>query len=293
MRILAVMLAGTLLLASACSSDERSQKGSAANSSPEPSAPAAPEPSPPAAPEPSLPAAPAPGPSVTAPTAADCSQDAAALEGYAWGDFVVLPDDEREKAACISFRPPDVDDGYLGHGEEVAYPDPGEKEFTSLEDATTGLPAGTFIPALPTIPEGYRFVAVIAYVNPETDEVTGVQTVYVLASRDPASLDPRPLFILPDLWVVWQRQSAFPIVQIDDPPVQPVEKIYVTNHKGLYLPFPLFSEREREARGRVLDAIQWTTEDGAFWTVQGVLPFPEFLSLAEQIALGYAAVSAP
>lgn len=289
MRILAVMLTGALLLLSACSSDQRSPEGSAANSAPEPSAPASPEPAPPAAPEPSLPVSPEPEPSVGTPTAVECSGDNAAFQEYAWGDFIVLPFDEREKAADIKCeRLPPIPIQELPN-LEGANPSVHSwaKIFPSVQDALTGLPAGTFIPALSTIPKGYRFVAVIALVNPETDEVVEVQGWYALTSVDPTRSD--PLTGTPDLMVYWGRRNAFPIVQIDNPP--PIEKIYVANHKGLYIAF-LLTEREHIER-QLRDAIQWSTEDGTFWTVQGFLPFPELLALAEQIALGYAAVSAP
>lgn len=205
-----------------------------------------------------------------------------------WGDFVIYSDPDLTDAdltADFPRQPPPITDlpNLEGHPAFHEW----SRTFTSVGDAIEGLPPATVVLSAASLGDELAVGAVVALVNPVTDEVIEVQTWYgqVIAGRiavSAASGSPDLLLYWGDRYPRPHFRSALPGPADSAVRRRPPETVDVGPHRGIYIGYD--SDFEGQARERrIRNAVQWTTADGRYWTVQGFMGKEALLSIAEEV----------
>lgn len=214
---------------------------------------------------------------------AGCGAPNDAGDGARWGDFLLYPRGETPPTVDLTIPLPVEEQPDLEGANPVWHP--WAQRFASVEDAMTGLPAGTVVPTLSAPPAGFALHGVAALVNPRTSEVLQVETWYTSTGSTPAGA----FTGRPDLWVLYRRGDALPILRPQDAAARPIrdgverrpiERIAIFDRKGIAI---AFSYEGSSVPRTFRNAVQWTGPDGTYWTVQGLFSVERLRELAEDV----------
>lgn len=207
-----------------------------------------------------------------------------------WGDFLLV--ERGADIGHVEFRAPAAASVPDLHGGDPLLHQ-WTRQFPNVATAQDSLSTTWEIPSPRQTPGGHAVRRVGVMVDPATDDVVEAQ-VWLFDEREGDPVTRRS----PDVLIYWGRRQRLPRLRVLRSEAerispfllrQPDKKIHVGANAGLYVSYtfaPVAADPTIPDRTvlRVRDAVQWTTPDGRYWTVQGMLPPADLMEIANDVS---------